>query len=305
MSRVDDLISQTGVVASLWKQYKDRTKKCKRENIKVEYFCFFEGKDDCKYYNTKIGEKGISIQHFDCKGKYKLLEFKKYMDEEYQDLDNLIYFIDKDYDDKIKTEFLAELSSQSNLYITPCYSIENFYTIDEVFKKIVINEYGYTICCTEYNELLEKFNTLKIKFHELIEEVNYWYATYRYFFENGEISEKIILSDFKLNKFIDININSNEVFMKEDLLSALKENVSVLPENFEETYLIIKSKFINPCCEFRGKFEMYFLEKLLNRIREDKKYKNYNIDASNMISNLSQYAMKPECLDTFIDNLNR
>ncbi|MDD2509053.1 MAG: DUF4435 domain-containing protein [Aliarcobacter skirrowii] len=303
MSRVERLIEKTGVVASLWKQYKDRKKECSRKNITVNYFCFYEGKDDCKYYNTKIEEKSIYIQHFDCKGKYKLLEFKNYMDEEWSDIKNLIYFIDKDYDDKIKEDFFIKLKSKNNLYITPCYSIENFYTIDKVFEKIILNEFGYTVCCSEYNELVDKFNNLKNKFHSVIENINYFYATYRYFYEIGTISKKIILTDFKLNKYIDIDINTNNVFIKENLLIALENEIDIFPINFNNEYEKIKAKFVNPCCEFRGKFEIYFLEKFLNRIREEERYKNFNIDGSNMLSNLSQYALKPECLDTFIDNL--
>jgi hypothetical protein len=302
MSRVDFLISETGVVASLWKQYIDRTKKCIRDELKIQYYCFYEGKDDCKYYNTIFNSKLIEIQHFDCKGKYKLLEFKNFMDSKYNNPINVIYFIDKDFDDKIKEEEYLNLKLDKKIYITPCYSIENFYTIEEVFKKIIINEYGYTICCPEYRELLTMFIHLRTEYHNKIRDINYWYATYRYFEEKKIILDKLSLSGINISKYLDINKDLNQVIVRKNLLDFLKNQLTEIPDNFNDKYEEIKNKFANNCCDFRGKFELYFLERFILRVRENGKYNNFNVDNSNILSNLSQYAMKPQCLDEFLSS---
>lgn len=302
MSRVDFLIANTGVVASLWKQYTDREKRCLRDEVEVQYYCFYEGKDDCKYYNTKFHEKFIKIQHFDCKGKYKLLEFKVFMDKKYNNPENVLYFIDKDFDDKIKEEEYLSLKVDKKIYVTPCYSIENFYTIEDVFKKIIINEYGYTICCPEYNELLRTFNDLKNEYHNKIGNINYWYATYRYFVENKVISDKLSLSGINISNYFDINKELNQIIVRNNLLDSLKSKLSEIPDNFDDKYEEIKNKFANNCCDFRGKFELYFLERFILRVRENGKYNNFNVDNSNILSNLSQYAIKPNCLDEFLNS---
>jgi len=302
MSRVNYLIQETGIVASLWKQYIDRKKKCEKEEINVQYYCFYEGKDDCKYYNTKFDEKSINIQHFDCKGKYKLLQFKEYMDERYSVPENILYFIDKDYDDKIINDKYLELKNDKKIYITPCYSIENFYTIEDVLKKIIVNEYKYTICCNQYDELLNKFISLKSEYHSIIQNVNYWYATYRYFSEKEIISVKILLSDLNLNNYFDVDKELEHIIERANLLTFLESKLDSLPIDFNKKYDEIKNKFTNNCCDFRGKFELHFLERFLLRIREHNAYNSFYVDKSNILSNLSQYAIKPTCFDEFIIN---
>lgn len=224
------------------------------------------------------------------------------MDERYSIPENILYFIDKDYDDKIINDKYLKLKNDKKIYITPCYSIENFYTIEDVLKKIIVNEYKYTICCNQYDELLNKFNSLKNEYHSIIQNVNYWYATYRYFSEQEIISVKISLSELNLNNYFDIDKELEHIIERANLLTFLEKKLDSLPIDFNKKYDEIKNKFSNNCCDFRGKFELHFLERFLLRIREHGAYNSFNVDKSNILSNLSQYAVKPTCFDEFIKN---
>lgn len=302
MSRVDYMTNSTGSISSLWQQLQQRENHYSRQAETINYYCFYEGSDDCKYYNPKFKEKNITISHFDCKGKFNLLKFKKFMDEKYGRND-LLYFIDKDYDDKIKPTYFQTYSLEDKLYVTPCYSIENFYTIEEVYKELLLNEYGYSIDSNEYTELLTKFNLMKSKFHAYIEDINIWYATYKYFFDKKEITEEISMNSFPLNKFIKINVVDEKIEEKKPLLEELKKSIKSTPINFNIEFLTIKSKFTSPCCEFRGKMEIFFMNKFIENINMTKQYKVFPILQNNILSNIVQYSKKPICLDAFLNQL--
>lgn len=302
MSRVAILSNSTGSTSSLWQQFKQRENFYIRKDENIDYFCFYEGADDCKYYNPKFKELSKNITHFDCKGKFNLLKFKKHMDEKYGRND-LIYFIDKDYDDKIKPELYQNYLAEDNLYVTPCYSIENFYTIDEVFKEIILNEYAYSVDSLEYSQILNKFVNTKRAFHRYVKDINIWYATYKYFYDKEEIVDKISMNKFLLKKFIQIDVVNEKIIQSKCLLTELNNQLSVYPISFNQKFLSIGSMFNTPCCEFRGKMEIYFMNKFIENLNMTKQYTPFPILQSNILSNIVQYSKKPDCLNEFLKEL--
>lgn len=308
MSRKEILINAKGNTSVLWKLYVDKRKYIKRHDLSFEYLCFYEGQDDCKYYNIKLKELGKSVTHFDCKGKYKLLTFRNFMLKKYksEDMEDILYFIDKDYDNIINPHLYSQFTQENDIYITPCYSIENFYTTEEVFSDLIIHEYAYDISSNEYQELMTVFSTLKSQFNNYIQEVNTWYATYKYYFDSAQITDEISLNDFKLNKYItldlsDISTPNLIINPSKNILIDLEKKLSNKPNDFEQT-LHKFNLLINKPCDFRGKNELFFLIKLIEVIINTKKYTNFNIFGNNVISNIVQYTIRPECLDQFIDS---
>jgi hypothetical protein len=93
-------------------------------------FCFFEGKDDNKYYGIRI--KNITLQDFEyinCEGKENVIKVCELIAKkpEYENI-KTSYFIDSDYQDS------AEIS---NIYCLPSYSIENQYVKKSVLENIL------------------------------------------------------------------------------------------------------------------------------------------------------------------------
>ncbi len=306
MNRVEKLQEETGSVASLWVQYKQIKQFAKKNKKAYDLFCFYEGKDDCKFYNVKLKELGKKITHFVCYSKSNVLKFRKYMKKNHKEMNDVAYYVDKDFDDKINYNQYVELTKAKDLYITPCYSIENFYTTGEVFDQILLNEYGYTICDPTYIKLKDKFITLKKGFHEYIKKINYWYATYKYFYIINQIEFEIKLSDFNLGRYIDIDLKNNKIIIKSiekiSLLDSLEEKLKPMPNTFPSKMKEITRLFIDDDLEFRGKMELFFLSKLIDKINKDKGYKDFSV-SNNIISNIVQYTDLPKCLRDFIKSL--
>src|SRR6185369_15479378 len=102
-------------------------------------FCCFEG-DDSKYYFHRIeSETGYSpdnIIAFNCGGKKEVLRLYGMIKTktEYSAI-KFLYFIDKDFDAK---------TTNSEIFETNTYSIENLYTTEEAFTRVVRCELNYT-----------------------------------------------------------------------------------------------------------------------------------------------------------------
>ena len=98
-------------------------------------FCFYEG-DDAKYYDfrikSKFGDKIISYQVENKFGVLKLLDL--ITKDKLDDNACTMFFVDRDYD--LNTNYENE-----NLFVTPCYSVENFYVKKECLKKILQTEF--------------------------------------------------------------------------------------------------------------------------------------------------------------------
>lgn len=308
MSRVEFLQEQMGSASSLWKQYLGRSKAIDRESKKVDFFCFYEGKDDCKFYNIKLLEMDKQVTHFICYSKINVINFRKFMKKRYGKLKKIIYFIDKDFDEIIDNKKYNTLKNKNNLYITPCYSVENIFTDKKVFENILINEYNYPLNSENYKELQNKFLILKNEFHEYIKNINFWYATYKYFYNKKDIRHEINFSKFPLGKYIDLDINENKILVKKiesnSLLENLKLEIESLPDNFDEEMENIKKLFSNFDYEFRGKLELFFLTSFLDKINKNKKYNNFKYASSNIMSNIVQYTDKPDCLYNFIKKIS-
>ena len=101
-------------------------------------YCFFEG-ENSKYYGVRIKniirpEKDF---YFSCSGKDGVLGIHKMLSarKSYANV-KAAYFIDRDFDESIRERGLNEI------YETPCYSIENFYTSVQCFSEVLRSEFN-------------------------------------------------------------------------------------------------------------------------------------------------------------------
>lgn len=140
-----------------------------REYFGTHAFCFYEGEDG-KYYDPRVskywGEDFIPIVAGNKKEVLKAMRKIK-ADPLYADVCTM-FFIDRDYD-----KSLAD--TNDDLFETPCYSIENLYAQEIVFRRILQSEFGlsnidmdHQKCLSDYRLRLAEFNRIIAKFNAVV-----------------------------------------------------------------------------------------------------------------------------------------
>lgn len=269
-------------------------------------FCFFEGEDN-KYYAERIYKYARTdyskVINYPCGGKKEVLKAYNLIKKSKKGTNaKKMFFIDRDFD---YTE-----TYDNDIYQTPCYSIENFYTSLDVFKKIIVIEFGININEPDYSKCVDDFCDLQNKFHEKMNLFNAWIYCQREQ-ENIHKEKKIKLRDFKFSKMID-SINIDGIKWK---IEPTQEGIE---EFFPDAYKVDATRLMevcdnlragNPQQSYRGKFELHFFKSLLEDLKKKNKQAEYfsskrecvKLDiAPNPLSALSKYADTPESLKEFL-----
>lgn len=279
---------------------------CQEKNKHCDcLFCFFEG-EDAKYYIPRIekysGYEYEKIISYNCGGKENVLIALKLIEKNRKESKvNCAFFVDNDYD--------VTRYDNSLLYQTSCYSIENFYTSREAFSKMLNREFGintiendFVMCCSDYSKRLQEFHNETIY-------INAWLACQR--LHDGEENVKIELSDFKISRFFS-EISINRIIVREKINRKKLEELFPNNSNVEECEIEEKISYFenNDMGQmFRGKFEMEFLKKIIDSLKNknktrdyfSKKYTSVKIESSNnTLSILQDYADTPQSLTDFL-----
>lgn len=231
-----------------------------REFFNKKMFCFFEG-EDRKYYGSRI-EKYANIPEeeiifYSCSGKEQVLKLYKMLKNKYMNVQKM-FFVDKDYDN---------IKSKKELYVTPGYSIENFYVTENAFKKILHKEFGINSIDKDFDKCLNDFNNRKKEFNSQIIKLNGWL-----YYQKEQIKRKGIVyinyQNFKLNKIFNISINK----------LSIKTNITTqfLKKEFTEAYEISNEelnkyiKIFDTEEKLRGKYQLEFFKSILQDMIEKK-----------------------------------
>lgn len=268
-------------------------------------FCFFEGEDRKYYFQriTKYTEYDIKkIFTYDCTGKTNVIAVQKLINNNcgYNNI-NKMFFIDNDY---------SQITEQNNdLYITPCYSIENLYITENAFGKFLHVEFGLNCLDDDYKKCLKCYNDRLKEFCDHITILNKWLFCQKQKKQSNVIIEPNAL---KICKYFNIDITSltNKQTIDEALLYTFYSNAKQITE--EERHKCEKWLKKAPLYSlFRGKYFLEFYKKIIFSLKEHNKNGtffskkhisvNINID-SNMLSTFSNYADTPECLIEFLNN---
>lgn len=272
--------------------------------IKDTTVVLVEGGDDPKYYRSRLTAHLDNVIEFvKCGGKEKVKELYYFlkMKNGYNDA-IFLTFIDRDYDDLLDIK---------GIYETPCYSIENLYTSFDTLKSYLEDTLNMT---EEDIELMRSiYGKLFEQYHESILELNIWMYAQRLYVNDNHTEERVNLNDKSLTMFIDFDLgNISSKYKLEDLNDIMKFEV---PEDYiSRAKGNIESEKWNPEARFRGKFEIKFLhmfmleiqKHIINNGRDLPKYlpvsKRYKIKTnfSDLMYELSTYAITPPCLKTYI-----
>ncbi|WP_372402338.1 DUF4435 domain-containing protein [Bacillus spizizenii] len=289
--------------------------------------CFFEG-EDRKYYLDRI-ERYTSystenILSYDCKGKPNLLKiWKKISSKSKYNKVVKAFFVDKDYG-------LNTYEKDETVYETPYHSLENFYVNIETLERLLIKEFGLNSIDSDLKKVLNDFIERHKSFQEIIAPINAFIISFQ------ELDSPIMIKKFKIEDFVEIRIDQINK-LKENTFDSLKEyylaklnkdvrmrrkhsednlyKFNQIIDKVEERYFENLSKvYSNKDTLIHGKFELHFLKKIIDNLKSynsngqyfTRKRGNVNIDiqSSNILSNLSQYALTTKCLVAFLEKYN-
>lgn len=277
-------------------------------------YCFFEGDEDKKYYGARIEfAYHKKCKYFTCGGKDKVVKVRELIKNRTEyNAANVLFFVDKDYSDD---------KTNNTLYVTPFYSIENFYSSKETLARILQDEFNMN-----NNEDIQKVinlyeDTLKT-FHNKLLFLNAWLACQHDIRMKTKIDTRLNINDALKKYFNTNNIFNKDLRIKVNIFDDL-ENIDILEkklfpnspriliENIEEKKIILLQS--NPSHSFRGKFEFKFFIDFLKKIKEEvgsrnqklltNRYKckiSFGIDTG--ILTLTTYAITPSCLKSFLEN---
>lgn len=263
-------------------------------------FCFYEGEDG-KYYNQRIkGIIGESIFPIIVGNKKETLRLWRLIkdDPTYKNVHKM-FFVDRDMDDEPKDK-------DDDLFITPCYSIENLYVNKYCFSNIIESEFSINKTDIDYNKSMQLFEKRFDEFNQIMIDFN----ALVYLKSKKNISnDGVNACDIKTNKLVSVDlggVKEHKSHKKE--IEKYRLSLSVSEEDMEQAKQELRNIGHFECI-FRGKNQFDFLEALIKLLKKlnknglffEKKRKTVSIVVDkNRISQLSQYAVFPEELKTFI-----
>jgi hypothetical protein len=305
MSRVNTLIKARGSLSVKFLEFT-------RIASKGKHAIFFEGEDE-KYYSIRISNirPDIKWSGINGGGKSNVVELRqKIRAHEAYSTSSCMFFVDADFDDN------SEIISLSDLYVTPCYSVENLYISTDAYLRILSAEFGINdskedeLC---YANSIKAFETTKSAYLNAIKPFNLLIRELRLMEKSGDLEGRLNINNIKFEDLVKIDLESAEKVYNEQkpssLFPDLERNILINLNNSEKHFESLSGEQW-----FRGKqnleFFRIFLEKLKTerckkesprQIFKDKGNVKLQISKGNCISELSQYADTPACLKEFLE----
>lgn len=282
-------------------------------------FCFYEGEDG-KYYNSRIRrefeDNFISFRVGNKKEVLKLIKKIRENESHYEAC--LMFFVDRDFDFS-GPELNHKVIVDKDLYVTPCYSVENLYVSPSCLGRILQSEFLINQYDSDYKKCINDFVSLSNSFNEIIVEFN---AIKLLHDKKSKSNSEYDFPD-KNNRFlrfnIDLNKNGNQL---QDFITLIKSTdydneiqkmlfeLKIEISDFEKAKDELASKD-NKNYLFRGKNQLHFFVEFIASLRQlNKREKYFRFKRNcvhiafngNWLSEISQYADEPKSLIEFIKN---
>lgn len=304
----------------------------KYKNNKGKFIFLLEGVDDLDYYlsvlESKVGSHNESWVELVCYGRDNVFQLvgdlQRHSQREYQD--GLYFgFVDKDYHE------ISDNIYPERIYVTPTYSIENFYVSLTFFKKILMRKFhlsaddpdngDFDLCCANFQSRMNDFIAG-------VKELDSLLRCNRIMYEERGVTSKINARDINLNELFSVSLDG--VAIKNDALTILGKNI----EDFNTDALNTSRAYYEGRAEsdlamvIRGKFMFFFIHQYLFRLKEDNHRKTPTLfpdsyalskrrgnerrvftktrisitrETQDILSDLCQFADVPSCLVDFLE----
>lgn len=263
---------------------------------KERLYCFIEGYD-LPYYQHRIelitGKKCSCI---DSGGKKNVISVNELIRQkaEYSKY-KILYMVDSDYDDNSNVH--------DSIYITPCYSIENFYGTLDCYIKLIEGTYHIYEDNPKYSLCLELYNRLSTEFINATSCFCAWYRCAK-----RKVNHEVELKESFPEQYASFTSNSiTKTNYNLAVLNSDYPNVDdVTTDELNESLDYIDNNINN----IRGKYVMQFIEFIIQVLNRDsktnKKYTDTKVEfeqnRKTLITRLSAYADTPNCLKNYVKN---
>jgi hypothetical protein len=271
-----------------------------KEKFSNYAFCFFEG-EDAKYYNFRIKKyfEGNFLT-YPVGNKKEVLKLMNKIEKDSL-YDNVVkmFFIDNDFDKSLK-------GTAQNLYETPCYSIENLYVQEECFRDIIQSEFGINQTHEDYQKCIKDFDE---RFKEFMSEVEEFNALALLRRKKSNSNSDVKFGDIKTTNLVNIGVNqTSKAYRYNEIIDNIKSKLNIQQVELLESIVELREED-NAIMRYRGKNQLDFLCIYLQQLKDlnnkgqyfSEKHNCVKLNITgNRLSELSQYALTPRCLDTFI-----
>lgn len=267
-------------------------------------YCFFEGIDDPKYYDVRISiiMYGISIKHITCNGKSGVLKLRELIyASSNHDKAWTAFFVDADFDDN------SQLSSHADVYVTPCYSIENLFVSQTAFIRLLGAEFSLSdedSCQPDYQSALRIYTTCMESFSNATDHLNGWIYLQR------KSNSKMNLNDMSLSLIVRYSLAGSVASYSTQSLEHIFPETKSLTQAEIDSWIasVPKAKRTET---YRGKYLLQCYCQFLKELIQDRNSRqpqyfssrakvSLTLHDGNLISQLSQYADTPPCLVEFL-----
>ena len=273
-------------------------------------FCFFEGEDN-RYFIGRISPllaADSDVKPVDCGGKGAVIKINDLWFQKFHSSagsPKCLIFLDRDFDCK------GSLTIHPPVYVTPTYSIENFFVAEPSAKQILVNEFkvGGEEDIEEC-DALSFFEEMLRKFLDAANELNAWIFLQRKHELHDPQGHKCHLNGVTFSKLFRVKGNMVQKQYTHASLQTLFPEARLISPDELARYDHWLSK-TDRRKVFRGKYLIEFLKEVLQILREDRGNKaptyfdrkgsvTLNLASGNVVSALSQYADTPICLKQFL-----
>lgn len=266
-------------------------------------FCFYEGIDDSKYYNSRIENVfGDTIIKIIAGGKKELIKLHEMIENgKYQSVCKM-FFIDRDFDESI---YQNQDMNTEDIYETEGYSFENYYVCAGTIRKMLVNEFNIekdeedsVKCIENFAKRLDEYNDIMLDFNAIL----------FYHRRKKGIGNKVCFGDKKLRDFAEVKLDCiRKSTRHQRVIAQMKEEAEISDEEMSKFKKLLVQKG-DLSLYFRGKNQMEFLEEYVNQLILNKDQffykKNISVDYGNEKHKLTwfcNYAYTPDSLKQFID----
>lgn len=270
-------------------------------------FCFFENKD-APYYHLRIKSFFPGNFHYiSCGNKAMLLKAHKLIKrhKEYNKY-KLAFFIDRDFDESLRTKF-------TEIYETPSYSIENLYCSINAFKEFIKTDLQIGEDEPLHNTVLHLYKNLQQDFLNASVLFNAWYKLQKRKGVELNVKPDVSLSNSLIPAFIEVSLEGvNQVYDLNSIIEKYPNHLSYTEEELNNTINELNESDLR--LDLRGKYVFNFMTNFIRQLIEDGADPNkrivltrkikYNMDNSTSLSLLTCYADTPSCLKDFISKYN-
>lgn len=219
--------------------------------------CFVEGKYDSDYYLDKFrNHLGEDFEILECANKKNVLNAF----DSFYSSDHLIvrmgFFVDHDFDEDL---------NNSLIFVTDRYAIENYYCSITAMGRLL--QYGLKIQNEqERNEVIAYYQDCENDFHQTVAEFNSFYSIVKQRQRQNNIIYNVCLTNQFPKTLATVEVgNCIKYYSLNTLLSVYSlPNTLISQDELDEEVSILTAK--NPFNSFRGKFEIEFAVKFIDKI---------------------------------------